>query len=82
MTAIRSSLKFALAAVLLAAAAAQAQSPLEILSRSIVFKHPHADPYDRANRYGFNHGPSVTLLPDGRLRVLGSPGRSRPLWIK
>ena len=46
---------------------AQAQPAIEILSRSLVFEHPHADPYDVDNRYGFSHGPSVTVLPDGRL---------------
>ena len=38
-----------------------------ILSRSTVFEHPHTDPYDRANLYGFNHAPSVTTLTDGRV---------------
>ena len=38
-----------------------------VLSRSTVFEHPHADPYDRKNLYGFNHAPSVTTLADGRL---------------
>lgn len=40
-----------------------------ILSHSTVFEHPHADPYDRENLYGFNHAPSVTTLSDGRLLV-------------
>ena len=35
--------------------------------RSTVFAHPHADPYDLANRHGFNHAPSVVALADGRL---------------
>ncbi len=51
----------------LAASASRAQPPIEILSRSLIYEHPNADPYDRQNRYGFNHGPSVTVLPDGRL---------------
>ena len=42
-------------------------TPIEIVSRALVFEHPHADPYDLNNRHGFNHGPSVTVLPDGRL---------------
>jgi BNR repeat-like domain len=38
-----------------------------ILSRAMVFAHPTADPYDPRNRFGFNHAPSVVLLPDDRL---------------
>jgi hypothetical protein len=38
-----------------------------VLSRATVFAYPRKDPYDRTNLYGFNHAPSVTLLPDGRL---------------
>ncbi|PYV28536.1 MAG: hypothetical protein DMG24_01815, partial [Acidobacteria bacterium] len=33
----------------------------------MVFAHPTADPYDPSNHHGFNHAPSVVLLPDGRL---------------
>lgn len=40
---------------------------LKILSRSTIFVHPSGDPYDLSNRYGFNHAPSVVVLPDGRL---------------
>ena len=43
------------------------QSKPVILSISTVYKHPHEDPYDLQNRFGFNHGPSVVLLPDERL---------------
>src|SRR5688572_28919303 len=43
------------------------QSKPVILSISTVYKHPHEDPYDLQNRSGFNHGPSVVLLPDERL---------------
>ena len=38
-----------------------------MFSRSIVFEHPCADPYNLENCHGFNHGPSVTVLPDGHL---------------
>ena len=40
---------------------------ITVVSRSTVFEHPDSDPYDRANRFGFNHAPSVTTLADGRL---------------
>jgi sialidase-1 len=38
-----------------------------LLSSSPVFIHENGDPYDLDNRFGFNHGPSVVTLPDGRL---------------
>ncbi|HXK59203.1 MAG TPA: sialidase family protein [Acidobacteriota bacterium] len=38
-----------------------------ILSSSPVYIHENGDPYDLENRFGFNHAPSVTTLPDGRL---------------
>ena len=40
---------------------------ITVVSRTTVHEHPHADPYDRAILYGFNHAPSVTTLTDGRL---------------
>lgn len=40
---------------------------ITVVSRSTVFEHPDSDPYDRENRFGFNHAPSVTTLADGRL---------------
>jgi len=46
---------------------AQEAAPPRVLSRSVVFAHPSSDPYARDNFYGFNHAPSVVLLPDGRL---------------
>jgi predicted neuraminidase len=46
---------------------AVAQSPPELRSRSVVFNYPETDPYDPANRYGFNHAPSVTRLANGDL---------------
>ena len=48
------------------AVAQRAASP-EVLSESLVFAHPSSDPYARDNFYGFNHAPSVVLLPDGRV---------------
>lgn len=41
-----------------------------ILSRAMVFAHPTADPYDPNNRLGFNHAPSVVLMPDNRLMTV------------
>src|SRR5690349_13348532 len=40
---------------------------LELVSRVVVFNDPNTDPYDPANRYGFNHAPSVTKLANGDL---------------
>ena len=43
------------------------QTPGHVLSYATVFSHPSSDPYARDNFRGFNHAPSVVLLPDGRL---------------
>jgi predicted neuraminidase len=45
----------------------QEGKPPQILSRSVVFQHPSRDPYARDNFFGFNHAPSLVLLPDERL---------------
>ena len=43
-------------------------APTPILqSRAVVFNYPETDPYDPANRYGFNHAPSVVRLANGDL---------------
>ena len=36
-------------------------------SQSIIFEDSHTDPYDRANYFGFNHAPSVTVLGGERV---------------
>jgi hypothetical protein len=38
-----------------------------LISRAMVFAHPHSDPCDPANRYGFNHAANIAMLSDGRL---------------
>jgi predicted neuraminidase len=40
---------------------------LELLSRVEVFSDPVTDPYDPADRFGFNHAPSITKLANGDL---------------
>ena len=62
-------LNLVLVAALAQSAAAQSGTALalELDSTSVVFEYDKSDPYDRSNLYGFNHGPSVTLLADGRL---------------
>ncbi len=45
-----------------------------ILSRSMVFAHPSADPYSPNNRFGYNHAPSVVVLPDSRLLAVWFSG--------
>jgi predicted neuraminidase len=48
--------------------AGRSNAPLpKLLSTTDVFAYSRSDPYDRENLYGFNHAPSVTVLPDGRL---------------
>lgn len=44
-----------------------AEVPCAITDRAVVFKHTSTDPKDPANTSGFNQGPSITLMPDGRL---------------
>lgn len=56
------------AAVLLATLAElRAEEPCAISDRAVVFKHTSTDPAAPANTSGFNQGPSIALLPDGRL---------------
>jgi predicted neuraminidase len=42
-------------------------SPIGITDRAVIFKHTSTDPKDPANTSGFNQGPSIVLLPGGRL---------------
>lgn len=59
-----------LSALLLAPVAAlhaAEASPIQITHRSVIFKHTSTEPKDPANTSGFNQGPSIVLLPDGRL---------------
>jgi predicted neuraminidase len=44
-----------------------ANSPFEISDHTVIFKHTSADPKDPTNTSGFNQGPSIAVLPDGRL---------------
>lgn len=46
---------------------ATSQPAPRLISQSEVFSYDRADPYDLENLYGFNHAPSIALLPDGRL---------------
>ena len=62
------SLCAALTALLIAPPVAlHAESPITITDRAVVFRHTGTDPEDPANTSGYNFGPSVTLLPDGRV---------------
>ena len=38
-----------------------------VQSSAVVFEDSHSDPYDRTNRYGFNHAASVTVLGGDRV---------------
>ncbi len=42
-------------------------SPIQITDRTVVFTHTSTDPKDPANTSGYNLGPSIAMLPDGRL---------------
>ena len=54
----------------LAALHAAETSPLQISDRTVIFKHTNTDPKDPANTSGFNQGPSITTLPDGRVMAV------------
>lgn len=43
-----------------------AESSITITDRAVVFRHTGTDPEDPANTSGYNFGPSVAALPDGR----------------
>jgi len=51
----------------LAALHAAETSPIQITDREVIFKHSSVDPKDPANTSGFNQGPSIAVLPDGRV---------------
>ena len=51
----------------LAALDAAEESAIQITDRTVIFKHTSTDPKDPANQSGYNLGPSIALLPDGRL---------------
>jgi hypothetical protein len=42
-------------------------SPIQLTDRTVVFTHTSTDPKDPANSSGYNLGPSIAMLPDGRL---------------
>jgi len=45
-------------------------SDITITGRAIVFRHTGNDPEDPANISGYNFGPSVAVLPDGRVMAV------------
>ena len=53
--------------VSLAALDAAEEPAIQITDRTVIFKHTSTDPKDPANQSGYNLGPSLALLPDGRL---------------
>lgn len=60
--------RFAIFALLLARhPGLHAAPPCSITDRAVIFHHTSTDPKDPANTSGFNQGPSIALLPDGRL---------------
>lgn len=63
---IRSTFTVLLLAPLIPAHADEAAAA-EISDRTVIFKHTSTNPKDPANASGFNLGPSIALLPDGRL---------------
>ena len=56
--------------VSLAALDAAEESDIQITDRTVIFKHTSTDPKDPANQSGYNLGPSLALLPDGRVMAV------------
>jgi hypothetical protein len=57
--------------VALLAALHAADTPvIQITDRTVVFTHTSTDPKEPANTSGYNLGPSIELLPDGRLMAV------------
>ena len=64
-------LRLALTALfLLPPSALHAESPITITDHTVILKHTSTDPKDPANTSGYNLGPSIALLPDGRLMAV------------
>ncbi len=64
---------FFIASLLLTPLAAMhaAEVPLiQITDRTIIFQHTSTDPKEPTNTSGYNLGPSITVLPDGRLMAV------------
>lgn len=59
-----------ISAAWLASLHAQEAPAIQISDRTVIFKHTSTDPKDPANTSGFNLGPSITLLPDGRVMAV------------
>ena len=43
---------------------------IQITDRTFVFTHTSTDPKDPANTSGYNLGPSIAVLPDGRVMAV------------
>lgn len=59
-----------LSAAWLASLHAQEAPAIQITDRTVIFKHTSTDPKDPANTSGFNLGPSLAVLPDGRVMAV------------
>lgn len=57
-------------ALLLAPFAALHADPVSIIDRRVIFEHTHTDAKAPDNTSGFNLGPSVAVLPDGRVMAV------------
>ena len=52
------------------AALAVDNAAIQVTDRALVFTHTGTDAKDPANTSGYNLGPSIALLPDGRLMAV------------
>lgn len=64
----RMGVAFLLGSLWISSSFGSSEAPV-LLTTSTVFQYPNRDPYDRTNLYGFNHAPSIVLMPDGRLQA-------------
>jgi predicted neuraminidase len=65
---MKNSLKLILALIIAPLAPLHAETySIQITDRTVVFTHTSTDPKDPANTSGYNLGPSIAMLPDGRL---------------
>lgn len=53
-----------------------AEAPIQITDRTVIATHTGTDPKDPANLSGYHFGPTVALLPDGRVMAAWFAGPS------
>lgn len=70
MNTMKHTLTLITALLLSSVAALHAEVSIATGDRADIFKHPSTDPKDPANTSGFNQGPSIAVLQDGRVMAV------------